>query len=277
MKVLVPSPKSLRHQPIANAWPLLCVYGLLFSCGKPTCTIDAGSFFGSPVAQTGLTKEQCNATCASCDSRVTGAQFSAEKIEHLKSFILDNPSAEIAKNPYTGAVSIGVGVCGVILNAETKHYTLESFAAASELKKNPKAILTHHDACGSCSSLQDLAVYASNLDLGKPVTQCGSASFGKSFEFNVDCLLKLGFTKPCAQIWAWNTLHTREKCLDKCILSLDEPYHLPNGNLNPCLQCDETESGLVFKGVAGRTRRNTGIASSICRPCSEAKPVAHEY
>jgi hypothetical protein len=36
-------------------------------------------------------------------------------------------------------------------------------------------------------------------------------------------------------------------------------------------------SGPVFKAVAGRTRRNTGIASALCRPCSEVRPLLHDY
>ena len=62
-----------------------------------------------------------------------------------------------------------------------------------------------------------------------------------------------------------------------CMADLDAPYNNADGSLNDCLQCDEDESGAVFKAVAGRTRRNTGLASSICRPCSEVKPLIHDY
>ena len=41
--------------------------------------------------------------------------------------------------------------------------------------------------------------------------------------------------------------------------------------LNDCLQCDEDEAGPVFKAVAGRTRRRSGLESAIARPCSKAK------
>jgi len=50
-----------------------------------------------------------------------------------------------------------------------------------------------------------------------------------------------------------------------------------DGKLNECLQCDEDRSGPVFKAVAGRTRRNSGIQSSIRRPADEVSPVAHDY
>ena len=69
--------------------------------------------------------------------------------------------------------------------------------------------------------------------------------------------------------------HTRSKCLSACLLYLDDPYNLADGRLNPCIQCDEDESGPVFKDVAGRTRRNSGIPNAICRPCAEVQPLVH--
>jgi hypothetical protein len=60
-----------------------------------------------------------------------------------------------------------------------------------------------------------------------------------------------------------------------CIALLDDPYHEPDGALNACLQCDEDESGPVFKAVAGRTRRNSGLATALCRPCETVWRVEH--
>lgn len=62
-----------------------------------------------------------------------------------------------------------------------------------------------------------------------------------------------------------------------CLANLDQPYNLEDGTLNPCIQCDEDESGPVFKAVAGRTRRNSGLPNAICRPCSEVRPLVHAY
>jgi hypothetical protein len=85
------------------------------------------------------------------------------------------------------------------------------------------------------------------------------------------------FDEPCAQVWYYNTLHTRRVCLSVCLRDLDRPYHLPDGGLNPCLACDETESGPVFKAVAGRTRRSSGLPNAMCRPCAEVRPLVHDY
>jgi hypothetical protein len=56
-----------------------------------------------------------------------------------------------------------------------------------------------------------------------------------------------------------------------------EPSTKPDGTLNECLQCDEDRSGPVFKAVAGRTRRNSGIRSSIPRPDDQVAHVVHDY
>jgi hypothetical protein len=44
-----------------------------------------------------------------------------------------------------------------------------------------------------------------------------------------------------------------------------------------CLLCGETQSGPVFKAVAGRTRRNSGLPKALCRPCSEVRPLVRAY
>ena len=35
--------------------------------------------------------------------------------------------------------------------------------------------------------------------------------------------------------------------------------------------------GDVFKEVARRTRRSSGLPSALCRPCDEVYPLVHEY
>lgn len=125
-----------------------------------------------------------------------------------------------------------------------------------------------------CSPLTDLAVYIRQPDLTDPVRQCALSGDQQA---TVDCLRDLGFDLPCAQIWYWNTLNTRQNCLDACMANFNAPYHHPDGTLNACLQCDEDKSGEVFKAVAGRTRRNTGVPSSMCRPCAEVLPLVHVY
>ncbi len=93
------------------------------------------------------------------------------------------------------------------------------------------------------------------------------------------CIEALGFSHACARIWFFNARHTREECLAVCLVSWaeGEPSTTMDGKLNPCLQCDEDRSGPVFKLVAGRTRRNSGLRSSIPRPDEEVAHVVHDY
>jgi len=163
-----------------------------------------------------------------------------------------------------------------VIEIDATAYRLETFSSA-DAAMDANALVTHEGECGQCSTLQDLAVYLRTPDLATPVRQCGIDNLGAGEPEITECLRAIGFTEACAQIWAFNTLNTQDKCLTKCLAALDEPYHLEDGTLNPCIQCDEDESGPVFKAIAGRTRRNSGIASALCRPCESVAPVSHDY
>jgi hypothetical protein len=144
-------------------------------------------------------------------------------------------------------------------------------------------MVTHQGRCGSCSNLQDLAVYLASPDLTSPARQCARSS---GLKRKKKCFQeKIGFTSYCAESWAYNARHTRQECLGVCITdygffnlifgrypgsNVDE-----TGQLRLCLQCDETESGAGFKYSAGRTRRNSGIESAIQRPDTEIYQVDH--
>lgn len=70
-------------------------------------------------------------------------------------------------------------------------------------------------------------------------------------------------------MWAFNVNNTRRQCLWVCLWwkeVKDASPNMPDGSLNPCIQCDEDNSGPIFKYYSGRTRRNSGIISEIKRP-----------
>ena len=104
---------------------------------------------------------------------------------------------------------------------------------------------------------------------------------------NPKCV-SFSYTPECSDIWAWNTLNTDDKCglsegTDGCIPAkftcpnnLDSIQNTKN-QINKCLQCDEINSGPGFKHYAGRTRRGSGLPSSICRDCSSIVPITHNY
>jgi hypothetical protein len=247
------------------------------ACGESSPPACADVLFGAPTAATGLDGDRCGPTCA-CDDLPawTAPTYSADDVAALRAMVLVNPPALLTADPYASPPpeSVPGGYCAVA--REAGGYRLVTFPdrAAAEAAG---AVPTHAGACGLCSSLEDLAVYISVPDLTEPVRACGLMHGSGPAEDHVRCLRDLGFTEACAQIWYFNTLHTRETCLEPCLLALTEPYHTPDGALNACLTCDEVQSGAVFKAVAGRTRRNTGVPSAMCRPCSEVERLVHRY
>lgn len=174
-------------------------------------------------------------------------------------------------------------VCAIrFLDANHSRYELHDFDAASAAVE-ASFVITHKGRCGSCSTLQDLAIYLTVPDLTTPARQCARRT---GLQRKKQCFQdSIGFTPYCAESWAYNALHTRQKCLGACIADyglvnlIFGHYPGPNsdetGQLRPCLQCDENKSGTGFKFSAGRTRRNSGIESAIERRDSEIYPVDH--
>ncbi|MBX7225646.1 MAG: hypothetical protein K1X55_06425 [Chitinophagales bacterium] len=260
--------------PFSSLWVIMIIILVSTSCSNTDEISCEGTFFGRPIAQTGMSADKCKPVCECSD--FSSKLFTLSELEKLKEWRLTTPFELLTDNPYNDPVPpSSPAVCAVVVDTlETKAYHLESFPDATTAM-NAGAYVTHYDKCGVCSTLEDLAVYAGNLDIGADVKECGLRNLNAPFEELVACIEALGFTKPCAQIWAYNVKHTQKKCIQECLKN--DPYNLKNGELSPCLACDEKYSGPVFKAVAGRTRRNTGIASSICRKCEEVQPVDHNY
>jgi len=166
-------------------------------------------------------------------------------------------------------------VCGVRFEPDQVHYRLSTFATSVAARTAGFAV-THFGGCGTCSTLQDLAVYLEKPDLTAPVRRCGIRSDASA---SLTCLEDLGFSTACAQTWLYDVQNTRRQCLSVCIWSWikGEAPTGKDGRLNACLQCDEDRSGPIFKATAGRTRRNSGIHSSIPRPNDEIAPIVHDY
>ncbi len=239
----------------------------------PSPDASSEGMFGEPSSSTGLSADECMPVVDSTGWVPT--EWSDERVSAAQGWTLIGDVPIPTSNPYDEPpLAQSGGVCTVdVVSRRNQTYRLVTAASAAE---GPGPV-THGGACGACSSLQDLAVYAANPDLTEPVRSCSLQGFTGGLEAVEACLMDIGFSAPCSRIWAWNAEHTREECLDVCLGALEDPYHLPDGTLNPCLQCDEDESGPVFKQIAGRTRRNSGLASALCRPCSTVWQVDHTY
>ena len=166
-------------------------------------------------------------------------------------------------------------VCAIrYLQRDHKLYEMKHFKSAEEAL-SANFIVTHQGRCGACSHVKDLAVYLKQ-NLTKVVRACGMRVISPLVR---RCLYGLGFTSSCVDIWEANVFNTRRECFMVCIKSWwnNEPFNKPDGSLNDCLQCDEDKSGPVFKYFSGRTRRNSGITSSIHRPNSQVYHMNHCY
>jgi len=255
---------------------------LALSC-KSGLKQDCAILFGSPTADTGLTADQCRPLCACNGTVFQPPAYDDAFIQSLVDDWLPESAPPLDVDPYSEPVPADDPpgtVCAVLPGDAAAHprpYSLATFPS-TDAALAAGAHPTHFGHCGVCSTLANLAVYMRYVDLGKPVRSCGFAASDGGIDGDLQCLQGLGFDLPCAQIWAYNTQHTRSVCLDVCLDHFADYYNNPDdGTLNPCLQCDEDQSGPVFKAVAGRTRRNSGLPNAICRPCSEVQPLVHSY
>ncbi len=187
---------------------------------------------------------------------------------------------EINEDPYRAGLpeeeSPVPSVCAVRFTAASRHhYMLKTFPTVHEAAAEGYRV-THHGACGACSTLRDLDVYLRHTDLTRAARKC---AFRMSRRGITRCLEGLGMSSPCARIWYYNIRNTARHCLGICLRSWmrREPYNGADGSLNRCLRCDEEKSGPLFKKYAGRTRRNSGIESEIRRGSEEVLPVGHGY
>lgn len=114
------------------------------------------------------------------------------------------------------------------------------------------------------------------FDMTAPGKQCGTLS-STIFNRGVKCFANLGMTDACAYIWASNARFDGSNCRNICLAEYWSPYNgdPPSCPLNDCLQCDEDKAGPLFKKFSGRTRRNSGLESSITRPCETVESLTH--
>ena len=256
----------------------------------PSCS----GLYGLPNERSGLTSAECNTSCLCENEDRAFAQPTAES--PLFEYRLQSPPSLLGADPYeeesavesedesavesedesllsSDEPSSTLLACVLNIDHSRSEYSLET----KRLDQAESAYITHLGPCGACSSLKDLQVYLSQTDLTDPVRACGLLDLSQGREVAQSCLSEIGFSEACAEIWYFNTKHTRERCLNICLEHFNASYVNESGDLNPCLACDEEESGPVFKRVAGRTRRNSGLVSAICRPCSTVSQIFHSY
>ncbi len=259
---------------------LLALLVGITGCSDEDPEVEEGclGLFGIVGESTGLDDDKCNRACDCPDEEWQAPEYDAAFVEELRQWTLVDEMQVPDEDPYVDEsfqLPPRDGYCGVVIeDFGDRTYSLQTFATADELEE-AGARLTHQEACGLCSTLEDLATYIEHTELTEPVRECGMQGVFNGEEVQLDCIEELGFSRSCAQIWSWNTTNTREECMSICMQYMNEPHNEPDGSLNECLQCDEDKSGEVFQAVAGRTRRNSGLPSAICRPCADLFRMSH--
>ena len=161
-----------------------------------------------------------------------------------------------------------------------QEYIMISYAN-EEAALSDGAIVTHLGSCGACSTTQDLAVYLTETDLTTASKECIKRGLVNQDE-GIACLENdIGFTNACAKIWLFNGENTGQRCTLPCVAAEIQNYAnngpAPECPLNGCLACDEEQSGPIFQRFAGRTRRRSGVLTTIARPCEEMAMIDHDY
>ena len=172
-------------------------------------------------------------------------------------------------------------VCAVrFVDSHQVDYILGTFSSSHDALADD-FVITHRYHCGTCSSLRNLAIYLSKRDLTTPARSCARKLTLHGIK---KCLMEtIGFEEQCAETWAYNVAHTKRQCWATCAKhyglwrvlrnNMGDAHVGDSGELNPCLACDEYISGPGFRYAAGRTRRTSGLVSTIERSQSEIYPV----
>ena len=252
------------------------------SAANQTCA----SLFCSPEEEVD-SDGKCAPSCVCGGYAFSEPRYDAHDLHALRSWRLLNPAETASADPFGEArveEDHAPAECAAIpvdTSPAARTYRLESFPT-ERAARSAGGQITHRGRCGACSSFQDLAAYIERRDLNRAGRLCGlGGTFGSKTQLR--CLKKLGFTDACAQIWSYNIDNTRSECMGICTATIPTKHKRPDGSLNACLACDEVNSGPMFKAVAGRTRRRSGLSSAIARPCLDAEgapavyPVEHYY
>jgi hypothetical protein len=101
--------------------------------------------------------------------------------------------------------------------------------------------ISHYGPCGVCSSAQDLAAIMNPILSIKSFECTRMGSPYKTYDDflrTLDCMLDLGFTQACAELWASNgfnnaKLGCNSVCLDRLAICLPPPED------DPCEDCPE--------------------------------------
>lgn len=269
-------------------------------------SLEAGAhtLFGRPPEDGPISEECCMPTCVYFEEggrkTWTAPVYTVEDLRALDDWELIEPwpvfEGPEPEPPPRLDPSID-WVCAVLPRPELKNgeggrhpYELVNFPSR-QASEEAGAMVTHRGQCGACSSLRNLAVYIARPNLTEPIRACAITGLIDRDLSRLACIASLGFDLPCAQAWDFNTRSTQQACLKFCGKPSErkapgnEPFECSPLKLvpadqklvNSCLACDEEVSLELFRGLAGRSRRGSGLPTAICRRCEGVYRVEHYY
>lgn len=173
--------------------------------------------------------------------------------------------AALAEAPGTGWVYTTKEVCTRSGN---------SFGSVGAAHNASQRVL-HCGPCGACSNTHDIDVYNKTLEtLTDTTTRCAMKSFFGADPVTQCMNEKVGMTEACTKCWVENVMCDQQKCKWTCLKYFisGEAKNVEGkgqGELNPCLKCDERMCGPAFIRCVGVNRRRSGIVSDIARDTKE--------
>jgi hypothetical protein len=150
-----------------------------------------------------------NATCPTGDA-IPRTAFYQETVNQWKDLVHTNPYT-LDCNPYLNRTCTtqtpqeyrGLwedAVCGIRYNASTlddnqcpTEYETVSYPSLDALQADEGVELTHYGTCGTCSSLQDLAVYVESPDLTNKGQECAVLGILDE-QMGIDCFVNAGYS-----------------------------------------------------------------------------------
>jgi hypothetical protein len=150
--------------------------------------------------------------------------------------------------------------------------TVANRSVAAQLSLLP---LAHCGPCGACSTEQDLAAYVrTRLTLTATTTQCALKVLAGGRDAVAACMdASVGLSAACTRCWVDNVVCDQHACLFTCLWGVlrgeRNNRDAAQGQLSPCLACDEALCGPAFVTCAGANRRRSGVTSDIGRGQSE--------
>lgn len=156
-----------------------------------------------------------------------------------------------------------------------REYELVTFDTLDEAQEADGVKVIHSGPCGVCSNAIDFAVRMKTIDdlQSQSISCTFPYYFDRTFDNVVACYQKLGFTKPCATLWAHFSVTNLEQCQSVCApvggkitMNQDLPPTCPFTDCIPC----SSQFTMAFNQLAGvyRSAYNAGFNDYIAFPCS---------